>query len=157
MERTNAVSSDIWFLQCITGLLFVHKVVVDTAWWAYAANWGNVAITSSDVRLKEYIESFDGALEKVNALKPRTFTWKDTDFYYNASQRSAKNLTRYGFIADEVIETLPEAGRVPEPTEETPDPIKDYVDRAIISLLVKSVQELSAEVADLKQQLAAKE
>jgi hypothetical protein len=53
--------------------------------------------TSSDYRLKENIEPITGALAKVDALKPCTYTWKNTG---EASE---------GFIAHELAEVCPQA------------------------------------------------
>ena len=64
---------------------------------------GNVETTSgnnitaiSDERLKENIADYAGGLAIINALRPRTFTWKD------GVDRGMSG-TRYGFIAQEVM------------------------------------------------------
>jgi hypothetical protein len=54
-------------------------------------------VTSSDYRLKENIVPMTGALAKVSALKPVTYTWKEDG---TSSQ---------GFIAHELQEIVPEA------------------------------------------------
>jgi hypothetical protein len=67
-------------------------------------NVGNISVTSSatayntssDYRLKENIAPMTGALGKVSALKPCTYTWKSTG---EASQ---------GFIAHELAEVVPD-------------------------------------------------
>ena len=53
--------------------------------------------TSSDYRLKKNILPMVGALEKVLALKPCTYTWKDCD------------IDSQGFIAHELAEVCPDA------------------------------------------------
>jgi len=52
-----------------------------------------------------------------------------------------------------VATVLPGALVVEDPSEDNPDPIKDYEDRAILATLCKAIQELSAEVTALKQQV----
>ena len=53
-------------------------------------------VTSSDYRLKENVQPMTGALAKVEALKPCTYTWKE----------SGEN--SQGFIAHELAEVVPE-------------------------------------------------
>nr|BDD43767.1 hypothetical protein 3 [bacterium] len=119
---------------------------------------GYVTLTASDVRLKNNITSIsEGALDYINQLNPVSFTWIDPTFRYNAVDIEAGGdaLIRHGFIADEVISVIPQASATPAPTEENPDPIKDYDDRTILAFLTKAVQELSAENTELKQRLDA--
>ena len=119
-------------------------------------SWGNVAITSSDIRLKEDIDTIElGALSTVLALNPVQYKWKDKVGYYskNTLASNPDGFYKYGFIADEVASVLPGALVVEDPSDENPDPIKDYEDRAILATLCKAIQELSAEVTALKQQV----
>jgi hypothetical protein len=64
--------------------------------WTNASN-STQYVTSSDYRLKENIVPMTGALAKVSALKPVTYTWKEDG---TSSQ---------GFIAHELQEIVPEA------------------------------------------------
>jgi hypothetical protein len=57
---------------------------------------GTTYATISDYRLKENVQPMIGALAKVDALKPCTYTWK------------ANNKPGQGFIAHELQEVLPE-------------------------------------------------
>lgn len=61
---------------------------------------GFVVDVLSDRRLKENINTIEGALEKVNALRGVTYQWKDK---FNGGDK-----LRIGFIAQEVNEIIPE-------------------------------------------------
>ena len=120
---------------------------------------GNLVPSGSDVRLKSNIETIPTALSVVNQLRPVAFTWLDTNFRYRASHIEAggDSLIRYGFIADEVIDVLPQADQTPDPSDIDSDPMKDYNDRTIMAFLTKAIQELSAENDSLKQRVEALE
>jgi hypothetical protein len=95
-------------------------------------------IIPSDRRLKTNISDIDKGLEVINKLRPVEFDMiKD-------------NMHKAGFIAQEVLKVINHA--VIEPHDE-----KDMLslkEAQIIPYLVKAVQELSAEVEKLKNQLA---
>ena len=107
---------------------------------------GNGTAISSDRRLKEnIIDIGDNQLDKINLLRPRTFTWKDT----------RKSGHQEGFIAQEVEEVIPEAVEdrtfSPDPADTSRDfdgDIKVLKHEVINARLVKAVQELSQKVAD---------
>ena len=65
----------------------------------------NGAITqASDERLKENIDEVEGALAKVNALRPHTYNYKpDEDLGFKEEKR-----VHYGFLAQEVAAVLPD-------------------------------------------------
>jgi hypothetical protein len=104
-------------------------------------------LTSSDYRLKENIAPMTGALAKVSALKPCTYTWKESG---EASQ---------GFIAHELQEVCPDAV-VGE---------KDFVDAEgnpkyqgidtsfLVATLTAAIQEQQAIINDLTTRLTALE
>tara|TARA_X000001036_G_scaffold31468_2_gene25855 strand:+ start:1725 stop:3323 length:1599 start_codon:yes stop_codon:yes gene_type:complete len=104
----------------------------------------NGTAISSDQRLKkDIIDIGDGQLAKINALKPRTFKWKDT----------RKTGTQEGFIAQEVESVMPEAVEerevAPDPDDTTRDfgnDIKVLKHEVINARLIKAVQELSAKL-----------
>jgi hypothetical protein len=92
---------------------------------------------ASDVRLKHGAEPLpDGALAKVIALRPVEFSWIDT------GTRQA------GFIAQDVEAVMPQAVVRREGSD-----LRHIDYGAIISLLTKAVQELQAEVAELRGKL----
>jgi len=95
--------------------------------------------TSSDYRLKEDLQDFNG-LEKVSDIKVYDFKWKVDE------SRS------YGVMAHELEEVLPQAVNGEKDAEEMQS--VDY--SKIVPLLVKSVQELKAEVDLLKKQCNCK-
>ena len=106
--------------------------------------------------MKEDIDTIElDALSTVLALNPVQYKWKDKAGYYskNTLASNPDGFYKYGFIADEVASVLPGALVVEDPSDENPDPIKDYEDRAILATLCKAIQELSAEVTALKQQV----
>jgi hypothetical protein len=89
--------------------------------------------TSSDYRLKEDLQDFAG-LDMVSKIPVYDFKWKDNE------SRS------YGVMAHELQEVLPEAVE-----GEKDEPIMQWVDyRKVVPLLVKSIQELKAEIELLK-------
>ena len=118
------------------------------------------AITTSDVRLKKNIvDTSINGLSIINALKIRDFTWNDK------AGKALEGLdVKAQYIADEVYEVYPLA------TTGTPGAMKDILDddgnktgeeiermgvgeTRLISILIKSVQELSASNDALKKRI----
>jgi len=109
------------------------------------------AWTTSDKRLKENILPTFG-LNFISALKPISYKWKDTE------EKSYKR-QHHGFIAQELKETMDGLG-ISETDfagysydEKTDTYAIRYSD--FIAPMVKAIQELKAEIDDLKKQLAA--
>jgi len=110
-------------------------------------NIGNIIIsgftttygTSSDYRLKEDLQDFAG-LDMVSKIPVYDFKWKTDE------SRS------YGVMAHELQEVLPDAVSGEKDAEEMQG--VDY--SKIVPLLVKSIQELKAEVDKLKQECKCK-
>ena len=98
---------------------------------------GTIAV-SSDKNMKIDAGFVENGLDKILSLKPRYFYWKDEEKFGNKKQ--------LGFYAQEVNEVSEEASNTPEEGQGW-----GIYDRALIALLVKSVQELSAEIEILKQ------
>jgi len=101
--------------------------------------------TSSDYRLKEDLQDFNG-LDKVSKISVYDFKWKTDE------SRS------YGVMAHELQEVLPDAvsgdkDAINEDESINPQGV-DY--SKIVPLLVKSIQELKAEVDLLKQECKCK-
>ena len=113
---------------------------------------GNNIYNASDERLKENIVELVDGLNKVNKLKPVSFTWKD------GWSEDLEGVTQYGFGA-QTTEAVDELLVEPFGTEdieldgETIDNPLRVNEKFIIPLLVKAVQELSAEVAALKSSI----
>jgi len=95
--------------------------------------------TSSDYRLKEDLQDFKG-FDKVSKIPVYDFKWKTDE------SRS------YGVMAHELEEVLPQAVNGDKDAKEMQS--VDY--SKIVPLLVKSIQELKAEVDLLKQECKCK-
>ena len=103
--------------------------------------------TSSDSRGKENVVTLDSGLAELIQLRPVKFNFKE-------SQLLGVN-TRFGFIAQEIETILPEVVfTAPDPEEGVEPPeilnVKSIEDMQIISVIVKAVQELKAEIDELK-------
>jgi hypothetical protein len=116
--------------------------------------------TSSDYRLKEDWQPMEGALDRVDALKPVNFAWKASGDRVD------------GFLAHELAEVVPEAvtgekdaveeyevtpavideeGNVIEEAVMGTRPVYQGIDQSkIVPLLVAAIQELRAEIKALK-------
>jgi len=96
--------------------------------------------TSSDYRLKENVAPMVGALEKVAALKPVTYTWK------------ADGSQGQGFIAHELQAVVPDCVTgEKDAVDAEGNPQYQGVDTSfLVATLVAAIQELKAEVDALK-------
>jgi hypothetical protein len=103
--------------------------------------------TSSDYRLKENIAPMTGALAKVQALKPCTYTWKSTG---EASQ---------GFIAHELAEVVPDCVSGGKDAVNEDGSIKPQgIDTSfLVATLTAAIQEQTAIITDLKSRIEALE
>jgi len=106
-------------------------------------NATNTAISAiSDVRLKENIVDLEIGLDAIMALRPRKFDWK------KESGNSGKNVR--GFIAQEFEEIFPDLiDESINPSPEGEEPYKQ-IRQDLIPTLVKAIQELKAEIEELK-------
>jgi hypothetical protein len=98
--------------------------------------------TSSDYRLKENVVSMTGALDRVSQLKPSRF-----NFIADADK------TVDGFLAHEVQEIVPEAiTGEKDAVDEEGNPDYQGIDQSkLVPLLVGAIQELKAEIDELKK------
>ena len=126
----------------------------DTSWAA-----------SSDERLKENIISSTAGLSFINDLRPVTYNWKkakdvpnDLPQYINGSDEPCLGHTYgaqlHGFIAQEVKTVLDNHSEVKDgqgiwQTDETT--VQTLAPSALVPMLVKAIQELSAKVDELQQ------
>ena len=116
------------------------RFYVDMAGTVYATSTSITAI--SDESLKENIRDLDKGLDTIKALKPRRFDWKNGD-----------GNDIMGFVAQEVKDVLPELVHDYKLNEtETKLGLKMG---DMIPSLVKAIQELSAQVTELKAEVAA--
>jgi len=125
----------------------------------------------SDERLKENITDAEAGLGFINDLRPITYNWKfkkdiSPDFYnfYKADseepvQGNVKQ-TNHGFVAQEVKAVIDNHSEVKEGNSiwrESPDGVQNIAEGALMPMMVKAVQELSAKVEVLEKQLNNKE
>ena len=109
-----------------------------------AAAWSFV----SDERDKKEIKDLELGVDFVNKLKPRKFKWD------LRNSEVDKNKQASGFVAQEVQEILEQTNTGYTGIVDTNNPDQYTVAQSnLIPILVKAVQELSAEVKQLKQQL----
>ncbi len=104
---------------------------------------GTAYNTSSDYRLKENIAPMTGALDKVSALKPCTYTWKSTG---EESQ---------GFIAHELAEVVPECVTgEKDAVDAEGNPVYQGIDTSfLVATLTAAIQEQQAIINDLKARI----
>jgi hypothetical protein len=100
---------------------------------------GNTTFNNlSDIRLKENIVDAPSATAFIDAIKIRSYNWKENGY-----------LIKYGVVAQELAQVAPDAVKQGDDGEEVVDPWG--VDTSIlVPALIKAVQELTAEVEALK-------
>jgi hypothetical protein len=131
----------------------------DTSW----------AAASSDERLKENIESSSAGLDVINDLRPVTYNWKkakdiqkDLPQYKDSDEPvlgTEYGERLHGFIAQEVKEVIDNHDELEDGFKMwklKDDGTQTVADGNLVPILVKAVQELSAEVKSLKKQLEEK-
>ena len=126
----------------------------DTSWAA-----------SSDERLKENIQTSTAGLSFINELRPVTFNWKkakDVDKSMSQYQDSEEpalggegtyGKIMHGFVAQEVKSAIDKHSEVKEGFsmwQEWEDGTQAVSDGALVPMLVKAIQELSARVEELE-------
>ena len=101
--------------------------------------------TASDYRLKENIAPMVGALDKVAALKPCTYTWK------------VDGSDGQGFIAHELAEVVPQCVTGEKDAVNEDGSIKPQgIDTSfLVATLTAAIQELKAELDATKAEVAA--
>ena len=123
------------------------------------ADWSR----SSDVRLKRNIQDTTLGLDFINDLRPVKFQWKPSNEVpkimtseYNEENQKNLDYTSHGFIAQEVKEAIDKHGdqtfggwHIDETDNETQRVKKNM----FVMPLIKAVQELSAQVTTLQQEL----
>jgi len=127
--------------------------------------FGATSITApSDVRLKEDIQDEEVGLDFINDLRPVTFQWKkekdipsDMKAYKEGSEeRTMNGKYNHGFIAQEVKEVI-DNHNLKEGfdmwAEDEADGRQRVAPNALMSVMVKAVQELSATVDELKAEI----
>jgi len=131
--------------------------------------FGATSITApSDIRLKEDIQDETIGLDFLNDLRPVTFIWKKEKdiptemkaYKENSEARTMNGKYNHGFIAQEVKATIEKHG-LKEGfdmwQEDEADGRQRVAPSAAVPLMIKAIQELSAKVDELQQQLNSKE
>jgi hypothetical protein len=104
---------------------------------------------TSDVRLKENIVDAGSALDKINAVRIRSFNWKSNNHF-----------TDFGVIAQELNEVAPECVKVGSDEINENGELKDpwgaqpYV---LVPAAIKAIQELNALITTLTARITALE
>ena len=109
--------------------------------------WGTIygisAVNTSDRRIKKNIVELTDALEKLNTIAVKSYTVDCISYGIN-----------YGFIAQDELERNPELIFVPEDySEEEGGGELGFINNNVLFLAVKAIQELSAKVENLENQL----
>jgi len=113
-----------------------------------ATNGSNTTYNSaSDYRLKENVQPMAGALGKVAALKPVTFTWKST------------GTNDDGFLAHELQSVVPQAVRgEKDEVDAEGNPVYQSIDTSVlVATLTAAIQEQQALITSLTARIAALE
>ena len=126
-----------------TGATFIYFTINGTAIGNISRVTTTNAVaynTSSDQRLKENIVAAPSAIDSINSIKVRSFDWKADGSHVD-----------YGYIAQELLEVAPEAVSVPADPEEMMG--VDF--GKLTPRIIKALQELSAELNELKAKVNA--
>jgi hypothetical protein len=130
-----------------------------------AANGVATWATVSDERVKKDIEDATVGLEFINDLRPVTFNYrnkgdlpKEFRGYEEGSTEAYRNSkTQHGFIAQEVKAAIDKHSDVKDGfsmwDDDDPAGQQRVGETAVVPMLVKAIQELSAKVEDLEKQL----
>jgi len=98
-------------------------------------------VSASDERLKENIKPLTGSLDKVLALNPVSYTWKENGDHIKA-----------GFIAQEVEKVLPEYTDTEDDEMKTKS-ITGGMTAGYIAVLTKAIQEQQAQIEALQSEI----
>ncbi len=107
----------------------------------YASAGSAVWTSASDARLKEEVADLALGLDFVNQIQPRIYQWKEN------KEKAA------GFVAQELQEVVVEHDASYLGLVDADNEYMGVAPAALIPVLVKAIQELSAEVAELKAKL----
>ena len=155
--RANGLGAD---LACASDFTTVGRSTDDIRAAHGTATWATV----SDKRFKKNIETSDAGLAVINDLRPVTYNWRTkgevpewSRAYEQGSDEQYRNSKlNHGFIAQEVkavIDSHPELKDGFSMWYEREDGQQEVGETAIVPMLVKAVQELSAQVTTLQQEI----
>ncbi len=149
-----------YFLSCEGGYTTVGQSGDDLRTPHGQNSWGTV----SDKRFKKNIQTSDAGLAVINDLRPVTFNWKTmgeipewSRWYEEGSDEQYRNSTlNHGFIAQEVKAVIDSHSELKDGFSmwrEHSDGQQEVSETPILPILVKAVQELSATVTTLQQEI----
>jgi len=104
--------------------------------------------TYSDMTAKTNIAPVSSALNTILALKPVTYQWRDNSTIRTA--RAAANPKEIGFLAQDLEQVIPDIVAIDQDNKR----LVNY--QAIIPILTAAIQELTARIEVLENQLKAK-
>lgn len=117
----------------------------------------NTSSSVSKRQYKENIEDMEEVLPTILNLRPRNFTWTDelVDTNYEEDIYDLQTQKQYGFIVEEVAEAKSDLVHH-EFVDGIPQP-QMWKSNAVLSVAIKAIQELSAEITSLKERIATLE
>jgi hypothetical protein len=137
-RNTAASAGRYWRIGMVSaGECFVYNANSNGVYMTYG---GTSWLANSDERMKKNINSLELGLEQIKALRPVRFDYKNDE-----SEESA----RVGFIAQEVLSTLPHAVHAPEDSEK----MMGVSVAEMIPVLVKAIQELEVRLAAVENKI----
>jgi hypothetical protein len=149
-----------YFLSCEGGYTTLGQSGDDIRAAHGTATWATV----SDERFKKNIETSDAGLAVINDLRPVTYNWKTmgeipewSRWYEEGSDEQYRNSKlNHGFVAQEVKAVIDSHSELKDGFNmwyEREDGQQEVGETAIVPILVKAVQELSATVTTLQQEI----
>jgi hypothetical protein len=141
----NTASAAVYPLMIRSSSSSSFKTYIDYAGNIYSVNTSIISL--SDSRLKENVRDLETGLDKVLALQPRRFDWKE------GKGQDKKDVA--GFIAQEVELVLPEMVSTGVDENENGEKYKTIAPAMLIPTLVKAIQEQQATIESLKARLDA--
>jgi hypothetical protein len=139
LTPSHAAGTGYYFIRCYSSGPTVQFAVRGDG-TVYAQN--TTIQSLSDIRTKENVRDASEGLSVINALRPVRFDFKE------GFGNNRKN--QLGFVAQEVETVFPDAVDVSGEKDENGDPYKSVGPAALIPVLVKAIQELTARVAELE-------
>jgi hypothetical protein len=97
---------------------------------------------TSDIRLKQNVQTYENVLERLAKVRAVTFEWNDKYYEVSGSPKEIQDPTHYGFVAQEMQKEFPEI--ISHPFEGT-----DYLgigDKALPSIIWQGLRELNQKV-----------
>ena len=116
-----------------------------------AVLYANATINASDMRLKDFIKPVNLGLQFINKLNPVSYL-KISKSQYKGEEENNETRYEYGLIAQEVDKILKESDPENTIVSEDNDGFLGMDYKQIIMPLIKSIQELTAEIEKLKKE-----